>query len=201
MPNVLSREPDSTAPSPEGLSRRWAARTGLGTALVAVGLLAAACGSSAAKTAGSPTTSTGASTSSTASSASSGTVMLKTAKIADLGTVLVDGKGMTLYHYTLDHPPTIACTGACASIWPPLLVPSGAHVKGPAGLGTISRPGGAVQATYHGFPLYTYSGDKAAGQASGEGYTHNWYVLKVGGAPTASGSTTATSTGASSGGY
>jgi len=158
-------------------------------------MLAAACGSTA-----SPTTSTS-SSSSTAAAASGSSVEVKTAKIASLGTVLVDSKGMTLYHYTLDHPPTIACTGSCASIWPPLLVPSGSHVMGPKGVGTLKRPDGTTQVTYQGLPLYSYVGDKSPGQAAGEGYTHNWYVLKVGASSAGGGSTTSSSTSSSGGGY
>ncbi len=181
-----------------GVGRTQARRAGVGAGLVAVGLLVAACGASAASGSGKSTTSTTAPSSSSSAAAGSGAVMVKTAKVGSLGTVLVDAKGITLYHYTLDHPPKIACTASCASIWPPLLVPAGAHVEGPAGVGTIKRPGGATQVTYHGMPLYTYVGDKAAGQAAGQGYTDNWFVLKLGG-PTSSGSsTTSTSSG---GGY
>jgi predicted lipoprotein with Yx(FWY)xxD motif len=197
MTTVLSIGQDRAGLMPGGRRRRRpAARAGAGAALVLVGLLAAACGSGTAST----TTTTSGSASSPAAAASGSAFVVKTAKIASLGTVLVDSKGMTLYHYTLDHPPKIACTGGCASIWPPLLVPSGAHVMGPKGVGTMKRPGGTTQVTYKGLPLYTYVGDKSPGQAAGQGYTHTWYVLRIGAAPAAGGSTTSTTSG-SSGGY
>lgn len=184
-------EPGQHGTLRKALCRRMAGRAGLGAGVVAVALVAAACGSTAASK---PTTT------STAAAASGGSVVVKTAQIGKLGTVLVDSKGMTLYRYTLDHPPTIACTGACASIWPPLLVPSGEHVSGPTGLDTVTRPGGATQVAWHGIPLYTYVGDKAPGQAKGEGYTKTWYVCNALAKQPGSGSTT-TSTSSSGGGY
>src|SRR5687767_14812467 len=38
----------------------------------------------------------------------------------DLGQVLVDGDGMTLYLFTRDTADASACTGSCAESWPPL---------------------------------------------------------------------------------
>jgi predicted lipoprotein with Yx(FWY)xxD motif len=40
-------------------------------------------------------------------------------------------------------------------------------------LGTITRTGGVIQATYDGHPLYTYVGDTAPGQANGNGLNLN----------------------------
>jgi predicted lipoprotein with Yx(FWY)xxD motif len=50
-------------------------------------------------------------------------------------------------------------------------------------LGTVTRNGGAVQATYDGHPLYTYVGDKAPGQDSGNNLNLNgglWRDVPVG---------------------
>jgi hypothetical protein len=44
-------------------------------------------------------------------------------------------------------------------------------------LGTITRPGGVVQATYNGYPLYTYAQDMAPGQTTGNGVTGAWHVI------------------------
>src|ERR1700745_239239 len=37
-----------------------------------------------------------------------------------LGTILVDGQGQTLYLFEKDKGMASSCSGACASIWPPL---------------------------------------------------------------------------------
>jgi predicted lipoprotein with Yx(FWY)xxD motif len=104
-----------------------------------------------------------------------------------LGNVLVDAKGRTLYLFEADQGPMSACSGACASIWPPL-TSTGEPTAGPgvaaSKLGTTERSGGATEVTYNGHPLYTYAGDSAPGQTSGQGlddYGAEWYVLSAGG--------------------
>jgi len=97
-------------------------------------------------------------------------------------TVLVNKGGFTLYHMTAEKPGKIACTGACATLWPPLLVPAGAKPlagKGvnPHKLGTIRRPDGRLQLTYAGLPLYRYSLDRKAGQANGQGVGDIWFAI------------------------
>ena len=49
-------------------------------------------------------------------------------------------------------------------------------------LGTIKRPGGGLQATYDGHPLYTYIGDRGPGQANGNDLDLNggfWYDIRI----------------------
>ena len=51
-------------------------------------------------------------------------------------------------------------------------------------LATITRPGGTVQATYDGHPLYTYIADTAPGQANGNNLNLNgglWHEVPVSG--------------------
>jgi predicted lipoprotein with Yx(FWY)xxD motif len=51
-------------------------------------------------------------------------------------------------------------------------------------LGTITRTGGGIQATYDGHPLYTYIGDNAPGQASGNNINLNgglWHDVPIAG--------------------
>jgi predicted lipoprotein with Yx(FWY)xxD motif len=46
----------------------------------------------------------------------------------------------------------------------------------------VKRSNGATQVTYNGHPLYTYVGDSAPGQASGNDVKLNggfWYEMKV----------------------
>ena len=64
----------------------------------------------------------------------------------------------------------------------PVTAGSGATGK----LGTIKRPGGALQATYNGHPLYTYRADTAPGQANGNGVNASggvWHEVTTSGRP------------------
>jgi predicted lipoprotein with Yx(FWY)xxD motif len=90
-----------------------------------------------------------------------------------LGRILVDSRGRTLYLFEKDKTRRSACSGSCATFWPPLLTSgkprAGAGVRAVL-LGTIRRAGGARQVTYAGHPLYTFKLERA-GQTSGEGLT------------------------------
>jgi predicted lipoprotein with Yx(FWY)xxD motif len=100
-----------------------------------------------------------------------------------VGPVLASSRGRTLYYYSADkrHSGKSACTGTCATAWPPLAAP----VKAPAGvrlpgkLGVITRPNGVKQVTLNGYPLYFYIGDKTAGQVTGNGIGGAWHVIKI----------------------
>jgi predicted lipoprotein with Yx(FWY)xxD motif len=168
-----------------------------GIVAVALGTLAlAACGSSSSNSSAT-TASPGA-----ASPVAGASVATNSTKLGD---VVADTKGMTLYTLTKGGQP-VACTGQCASVWPPLLLASGdTSAKGPAsvtGLGMTSMNGGQ-QVTDHGDPLYRYSGDSAAGDTNGEGLPGSggsvWHAAKVSGA-TNTGSPATTAPAASSGG-
>jgi predicted lipoprotein with Yx(FWY)xxD motif len=124
---------------------------------------------------------------SVALAAAPGTVRVMAAHNARLNaSILVTQGGMTLYHLTAETGTKIACTGACAVIWPPLLVPSAAKPLAGNGiskskLGTIRRPDGRRQVTYAGLALYRYSGDHKAGDTKGEGFGHVWYAISPSG--------------------
>ena len=96
------------------------------------------------------------------------------AKVAGLGTVLVNRSGRTLYLFNPDKQKMVTCTGQCAAVWPPLDVSgkptAGSGIKASL-LGTIKSPNGKTQVTYNHWPLYTFVDDSAAGQANGEGVT------------------------------
>jgi predicted lipoprotein with Yx(FWY)xxD motif len=180
---------------------RWLAAGALGLLVV----VAAACSSGSASS--STTTTTG--RSSTAATSGSGPASVTLAKVSGLGTVLVNSSGMTLYRYTPDGTGKSVCTGACASIWSPLTVPAGTMPVGGGGLasgqlGTITRADGTMQVTYKGMPLYTYQGDKHAGQATGQNVGGTWFVISTtsaASAPAGGGTTPTTKSGGSGGGY
>ena len=100
-----------------------------------------------------------------------------------LGKVLATSKGRTLYLYTPDGKNKSVCTGSCASTWPPLMT-KGKPVAGMGVnkklLGTAPR-GKKLQVTYHGHPLYTYTGDSKAGDANGEDIDGIWFVVTAAG--------------------
>jgi predicted lipoprotein with Yx(FWY)xxD motif len=126
-----------------------------------VALVAAACSSTAA-------TNPPAGTSGPAGSSS--TVLVST--IGGVAVLVAGSNGMTLYEFANDTPGNgkSACTGSCASTWPPLTVASGTTptATGASGaLATLTRDDGTTQVTYAGHPLHFYSGDSAPGDTKG----------------------------------
>jgi predicted lipoprotein with Yx(FWY)xxD motif len=90
--------------------------------------------------------------------------------------ILVDQHGMTLYAFAKDKAGTSNCVETCATIWPPLLAPSGATASGKFSI--ITRTDGGNQWAYDGKPLYLFSKDTAPGQENGNGFKGLWTVVK-----------------------
>jgi predicted lipoprotein with Yx(FWY)xxD motif len=116
-------------------------------------------------------------------SSGSSNALLRVTKI-DGVPVLTNASGYTLYWFAPDTPNKSTCYGTCAAYWPPVTGRpiAGAGVTGK--LGTIGRTGGARQVTYDGHPLYTYVGDSAPGQATGNKINLNgglWYEMAASG--------------------
>ncbi|MPV38081.1 COG4315 family predicted lipoprotein [Georgenia subflava] len=96
----------------------------------------------------------------------------------DLGQILVDGEGMTLYLFTNDSPGTSVCEGDCLVAWPPLEGEVGAgEGVDQALVGTIERSDGSIQASYNDWPLYYWQNDTAPGDTTGQGVNEVWYVI------------------------
>jgi predicted lipoprotein with Yx(FWY)xxD motif len=117
--------------------------------------------------------------------AEEGTVFVSLGSAAGLGEVLVNSEGRTLYAFSGE-----TCEGACAKAWLPLLDESGepqpSNGTAAARLGTTERPDGTTQVTYGGHPLYSFGGDKAPGEANGDGesaFGGTWTALKGDGEP------------------
>jgi predicted lipoprotein with Yx(FWY)xxD motif len=103
----------------------------------------------------------------------------------DLGRVLVDARGRTLYLYTPDKKNSSTCYGQCAAFWPPLVASAkarAAHGVKAALLGTTKRKDGKLQVTYAGHPLYFFAQDLAPGDVNGQGLQNIWYALSAAGA-------------------
>jgi predicted lipoprotein with Yx(FWY)xxD motif len=139
-------------------------------------LLVAACGSSTGSSTPTPTANTPTPTPTTASA----TVMTATATVkGQSATILTNATGMTLYYFKPDTATTSACTDGCATTWPPLLATGSGNPTSAATLpGTLTAvtTANGNQVEYNGHPLYTYSGDTAAGQTNGEGLFGKWFV-------------------------
>lgn len=102
---------------------------------------------------------------------------------AQLGVVVIDGLGWTLYRFDGDtaQPPTSNCAGDCATTWPPVLAEPGTalSVEGVAqeAVGTITRADGGVQLTLGGWPVYRYAADSAPGATDGHGVGEKWFAV------------------------
>ena len=155
-------------------------------ALGLFGLLGlAACGDddddSATDTTSTTTETTEAAETTTTEAAPEGASTVATAD-TDLGTILVDGEGRTLYLFMPDAQGASMCLDSCATTWPPLAGPATAgDGADQALLSTATRPDGAAQVTYNGWPLYHFASDAAAGDTNGQGVGNIWYVIDAGG--------------------
>lgn len=118
------------------------------------------------------------------SSAPMGDTLTLAMSDTSLGSIVVDGTGMTLYMFTKDAPDTSACEGDCLVKWPPLLgkPKAGAGVDD-SKLGSFTRKDGREQATYNGWPLYYWFNDKAKGDTTGQNVGSVWFVLDRDGNP------------------
>jgi predicted lipoprotein with Yx(FWY)xxD motif len=108
-----------------------------------------------------------------------------------LGRILVDSRGHTLYLFGKDKNGKSACSGACATAWPPLIAtakPRAGSGAEASRLGTTKRADGRLQVTYNHHPVYTFIKDTKKGQTNGEGLTAfggTWDALSASGAKVA----------------
>jgi predicted lipoprotein with Yx(FWY)xxD motif len=106
---------------------------------------------------------------------------------SSLGRILVEGRGRSLYLFEKDRPGHSACSGACATYWPPLLTKTKPMARSGAKqslLGVIRRSDGTKQVSYAGHPLYRFVQDTKPGQTRGEGsqtFGAGWDVLSPAG--------------------
>lgn len=96
-----------------------------------------------------------------------------------VGNYIVNKVGWALYWSTKDSPGKSACEGVCLERWPAfyrrsITVPAGLKAKD---FGTITRPDGTKQTTFHGYPVYYWANDMAAGDTKGHGVGGVWFVI------------------------
>ena len=105
----------------------------------------------------------------------------------NLGDVLVNSQGRTLYLFQKDSGTKSACTGACAAAWPPLRAngkPTVGNGADASLVGTTPRSDGKPEVTYNGHPLYLFVKDQKAGDTNGEGvnaFGGSWYAVSPAG--------------------
>jgi predicted lipoprotein with Yx(FWY)xxD motif len=109
--------------------------------------------------------------------------VVKVTNTSDLGKVIVDAEGMTMYDFHKDKGTTSACYGACAEAWPPLLTKGKPTASGGAEaslIGVTKRKDGTEQVTYNGHPLYGFVEDQKPGETNGndvDAFGAQWYAL------------------------
>jgi uncharacterized surface protein with fasciclin (FAS1) repeats/predicted lipoprotein with Yx(FWY)xxD motif len=98
----------------------------------------------------------------------------------ELGIILTDSRGMTLYFLSRDAKDISNCTGTCLNNWPlfyasDLRLGEGLDISD---FGSIDRGDGVMQTTYKGWPLYYYVSDTKAGDVIGDGRSNVWFAAK-----------------------
>jgi predicted lipoprotein with Yx(FWY)xxD motif len=137
--------------------------------------------------------------------------MFSTASVPGVGTVVVDGRGRTVYLLTSGGNKNVICDdpSGCTKVWPDLPLPDGTSAA-TAGTGiqasqlsTMKLSDGETYPTYNGWLMYEYVGDSGPGQAHGQGiqsFGGTWYALTAAGMPVAA-PAASTSSSSSGGGY
>ena len=92
--------------------------------------------------------------------------------------MLVNAGGMTLYTFDKDVAGSnkSMCNGPCIALWPAHAAAADAKPEGDYSI--ITRDDGSKQWAYQGKPLYTYTADKKAGDATGDNFKDVWHVVK-----------------------
>lgn len=115
-----------------------------------------------------------------ASRAAGAGAKLATADVGDLGKVVVDGNGRTVYIFDKDTSGKSNCEGDCLVKW--LVVAAGDGTPQLDGIdasqvSTITRSDGSKQLAIGGLPLYLFASDAKAGDAKGQAVGGVWWVV------------------------
>ena len=100
----------------------------------------------------------------------------------DLGSILVDPDGFTLYIFTADSEGESTCYDACADLWPPVSADTPISSELDESIfGSVTRDGGGEQLAVNGMPLYLYTPDQNPGDTTGQGFNDVWFVVDADG--------------------
>lgn len=110
------------------------------------------------------------------------TVKLTATDVADVGNVLIEQSGFTLYRFDKDtaNPSKSNCENECAKTWPPLLVGDAApELSGVDAklVGKVKRSDGPEQVTVKGWAVYRFAKDTKTGEAKGQGVGNTWFAV------------------------
>ena len=103
---------------------------------------------------------------------------------SDLGKIMTSAEGLTLYGFVNDVNAISTCYSTCAEAWPPVIVDADWKVGPGLDTGVFStteREDGSLQLVAGKFPLYTYGGDAAPGDTTGQGSGDVWFAMNLDG--------------------
>ena len=112
--------------------------------------------------------------------------LVNTSVHPELGTILTEASGRTVYLFMVDERSKSNCIRGCAVAWPPLLTvgePTAGKGVSAQFLTTIDRGDGTAQVTYNGWPLYYFAPDAKSGDANGQNVADIWFVVSAAGGP------------------
>ncbi len=114
-------------------------------------------------------------------------VYIKASLHPELGEILIDRAGRTLYIYEEDENKSSKCYNQCISNWPPLTVDGEEGLSSSdvvnAELDVFDRRDGSKQVSVNGKPLYLYSDDEEKDDVFGQGVNDSWWVVRPNGSP------------------
>ena len=136
-----------------------------------------AASTEAASTEAPPSDTTGTSEAGATTAPGAGGAIVGTAE-TDIGEVLVDAQGFTLYGFLNDAEGESTCVDACADAWPPVLVDGEPDVGelDASVFSVVDHPQGSMLKAGD-FPLYTFAGDEAPGDVNGQGSGGVWFAM------------------------
>lgn len=103
---------------------------------------------------------------------------LVTAAETDLGEILVDADGLSLYGFTNDVDGVPSCNDACADAWPPIIVDDESALDGldTSVFSVATRADGSLQLVAGVWPLYLFAGDGEPGDINGQASGDVWFL-------------------------
>ncbi|MGW4464942.1 hypothetical protein [Micromonospora sp. NPDC004704] len=159
-------------------------RTLLGPLALVVALLATGCTTTVTSPVGAPQPETGTPQNDLGRRSPEGGYWPRSVQLGqnpELGPVVLDGQGFTLYRFDQDNssPSESTCVDECSTRWPPVLVSEKITFQNldSAVLGAVNRQDGTQQVTVGGFPVYRFADDKVPGQILGQGAQGVWFVV------------------------